>query len=1157
MTDFVHLHVHSEYSLLDGACRIKELASAAAALGQKALAVTDHGNLFAAVVFYDSCLKAGIKPIIGCEVYVAEGSRFDRNQKEKPYHLVLLCKDNEGWKNLSKLVSLGYTEGFYSKPRIDTELLKRYSGGLICLSGCIAGEVSRRLSARDYEGARAAALRYREIFGEDYYLEIMRHDDPEQAAVFNMIQKLSADTGIPLCATNDVHYIRREDSYAQRVLMSIHTGNTLSENTGFGLTSDDYYLRSADEMAELFRSCPQAVENTVLIAEKCNISFKYGETKLPYFKLPEGTDHFAYLRDMTMQGLERHYGKDSSEAVSRAEYELSVIEKMGYVDYFLIVWDFVHYAKTHDIPVGCGRGSGAGSLVAYCIGITDIDPLEYGLIFERFLNPSRTTMPDFDIDFCTIKRQKVIDYVISRYGADHVSQIITFGTLGAKLALRDCARVMGLPYKTGDTAAKAIPQKSSLSDALKTSDELKKLYNSDPQYKELIDTAMRIENMPRNISTHAAGVVITKDPVDEYVPLFARDGQVTTQFTMGILERLGLLKMDFLALGNLTTIDLCVKDIQREEPSFSLDDIPLDDPEVYKMLSQGKTQGVFQLESDGMTAKLMQLCPDCINDLIAMLALYRPGPMNSIPTYIANRADPSKITYLHPLLKDILEVTYGCIVYQEQVMEIFRRVAGYSMGRADLLRRAISKKHTEDILKERESFIYGDGEVCGAKANGVPEDTASRLFDDIVAFGDYAFNKSHAAAYANISYRTAYLKRHYYTKYMAALLTVTQFEKPYKLFDYLNDVTHSGVKILPLDINKSTSEFIAESGGIRFSLRSVKGLGEGMIRSFVSEREENGDFTSFFDFCVRTSGFGVTVRTLEALIKCGALDCFGNHRSELLYSSEDMLKQAQRSARDRIEGQLDFFGGMGASLNNAGADIKEAPEFEFRQLLAYEYEVTGMFLSGHPLDEYIPYAECAGFVNAAGLSGGSRSDENDDEEEPSRETLPDGTPADMLLRVTSAKQIRTKKGELMCFVAGEDKTGACEVIVFPQLYSVAAGLLKEGSIIHVKGKVSVKDEEPAKLIADVIEPADRFVQLCSQRRLCVRADSRDNELLGRLRGVFMRYASQNGVVAAVWLSDLRKLINMKTAPRVRLCRELIQSLQAAAGEKNVLFMKEK
>ena len=1151
MTDFVHLHVHSEYSLLDGACRISELAKTAAALGQKALAVTDHGNLFAAVMFYDSCLKAGIKPMIGCEVYVAEGSRFDKLPSEKPYHLILLCKNNEGWKNLSKLVSLAYTEGFYRKPRIDRELLEKYSGGLICLSACLAGEVSRKLSAGDRAGAKEAALWHYDLFGEDYYLEIMHHDFPEQMSVFRRLIALSAETGIPLAATNDVHYIRREDSRAQRVLMCINTGKTLSDDDRLELPTDDYYLRSGDEMARLFSGCPEAIENTLRIAEKCNVTFTFGELKLPFFKPDvECTDHFAYLRDMTFEGLKKRYGTPSEQAVRRAEYELSVIRDMGYVDYFLIVWDFVHYAKTHDVPVGCGRGSGAGSLVAYCIGITDIDPLRYGLIFERFLNPARTSMPDFDIDFCTLKRQKVIDYVISRYGADHVAQIVTFGTLGAKQAVRDCARVMGLPYKTGDTAARAIPAKSTLAEALQSSDDLKKLYNADPQYRSLIDTAMQIENMPRNTGTHAAGVVITKDPVDEYVPLCSREGQVSTQFTMKVLERLGLLKMDFLGLSNLTVIDSCVKEIRKTEPDFSLDKIPLDDPAVYEMLSRGRTQGVFQFESDGMTATVTRLRPDCIDDLIAVIALFRPGPMSSIPTYIRSRRDPSSVRYAHPLLEGILKETYGCIVYQEQVMEIFRRVAGYSMGRADLLRRAISKKHTEDIEKEREAFIHGDSEVCGALANGVPERTAVELFDDIVAFGDYAFNKSHAAAYANISYQTAYLKCHYFAKYMAALLTVTRYEKPHKLTDYLNEVTHSGLKILPLDINRSTADFIAEKDGIRFALSSVKGLGEGMINAIVNERRENGDYTSLYDLCVRTSGFGVTVRTLEALIKSGSLDCFGYNRRELLMSAEDMMKQAQKSARDRLEGQLDLFGGMGGMESFAAPEMIRCDELDRSLLLGYELEVTGMYLSGHPLDEYLPFAECAGCITASVLSS--------DGKEEGREPLKNDAPAEMLLMVKSVKQHRTKNGSLMCFAEGEDKTGLCEFIVFPSVYETARGILREGAAVHLVGRLSVSDgdtDEGAKLIAELAETADSFLRECSQRDLCVRADPRDRDLFDRVRAAAGRFADSRGTRLGIFLADQRRLIALSGAPRVRLCGELLESLRSAAGTNNVRFMK--
>lgn len=1131
MTNFVHLHVHSEYSLLDGACRINELAKYAASLGQNALAVTDHGNLFAAINFYNSCIEVGIKPVIGCEVYIAEGSRFDKTPSNKANHLILLCKNNEGYKNLSKLVSRGYTEGFYHKPRIDMELLKKYKDGLICMSACMAGEVARQLNNGDISGAKETALRYKKIFGEDYYLEIMNHNYPEQKRVFNMLIKLSRETGIELCATNDVHYLRKEDSRAQNILMCINTGTTINDEKRLALPTEEYYLKSGDEMGELFKVCPQALENTLKIADKCNVKFEFGEIKLPYYKY-DG-DHFEYLKTMTIEGLKKRYVDPPQEIIERAKYELRVISNMGYVDYFLIVWDFVHYAKTHDIPVGCGRGSGAGSLVAYCIGITDIDPIRYGLIFERFLNPARTSMPDFDIDFCTEKRQKVIDYVISLYGADHVSQIITFGTLSAKQVLRDCARAMGLAYKAGDIAAKAVPVKSTLAEALKNSKEFSKLYNSSSEMHELIDTAMKIEGMPRNASTHAAGVVITKDPVDEYVPLYARDGQVSTQYTMKVLEKLGLLKMDFLGVSNLTVIDKCVKAVKRTEPNFDISKIPIDDKEVYDMLSSGKTQGVFQFESDGMTSMLMQLKPEEIDDLIAALALYRPGPMSSIPKYINSRHDPSKVRYAHPMLESILGETYGCIVYQEQVMEIFRKLAGYSMERADLLRRAISKKQHKDIEKEQGTFIQG------AMANGVPEKTAEKIFGDIVSFGDYAFNKSHAAAYANIAYQTAYLKFHYYKQFMSALLTVTQYEKPYKLVDYISDAKSSGVNILPPDINKSSGEFTSEREGIRFSLRSVKGLGDGMINAIVSERKAGGNYRSFYELCRRTARSGITVKTLEALIKCGSLDCFGYTRQELLINSERVLQQAQHSARDNYEGQLDFFAMAEESEPVIKDDMKRCKEFSQQTLLKLEYEVTGMYLSGNPMDDLSVFAQCSGCISVSRMLNEIRTESS----------------VELLVRVISIKPYRTKKGDMMCFLTADDKSGQCEIIVFSSIYEVIESTIHDGDILHVSGKTSVKEDEPVKLIAQAIEPADRFVQLCRHRDICVQTVSDDSVTLEKIRLAASKYAAAEGMRLGVFFSDIRRLISIRSVPRVKICRELIEELQLAAGAKNVQFMK--
>ena len=1137
--DFVHLHVHSEYSLLDGACRISELAREAKAMGMNALAVTDHGNLFAAIDFYDSCLKEGIKPIIGCEVYVAEGSMSDRFGSEKPYHLILLCKNNEGYKNLSKLVSLGYTEGFYRKPRIDLKLLSEYHEGLICLSACLAGEVSRRLSEGNYEAAKETALRYRELFGEDYYIEVQSHDFPEQLEVLARLIKLSRDTGIPMAATNDAHYIRREDSEAQRILMCINTGTTLNDDDRLELPTDDFYLRSPEEMAALFRSCPDAVENTVKIAEKCSVTFEFGVTKLPYFRLEGVTDNAAFLWELTCEGVERHYGENSLQARERAEYEFSVIKQMGYVDYFLIVWDFVHYAKTHDIPVGCGRGSGAGSIVAYCIGITDIDPLRYGLIFERFLNPERVSMPDFDIDFCTLKRQRVIDYVISRYGSDHVAQIITFGTLGAKQALRDCARVMGLPYKTGDIAAKAAPRGMSLGEAVKNVPELRKLYNGDAQMHELIEAARRIENMPRNAGTHAAGVVITKDPVDSYVPLYARDGQISTEFTMTNLERLGLLKMDFLGVSNLTIIDMCVKDIRRTQPDFDISAIPLDDPAVYDMFAQGRTQGVFQFESGGMTATVMRLKPSCIDDLISVISLYRPGPMDSIPTFIRNRHDPSLVAYKHPLLKSILEVTYGCIVYQEQVMQIFRELAGYSYGRADIVRRAMAKKKHSVLENERRAFIYGDGEVCGALSNGVDERTANSIFDEMISFASYAFNKSHAAAYATISYQTAYLKCHYYKNYMAALMTVTLFEKPHKLPDYISELGYSGVKLLPLDINKSSSGFVAEQEGIRFALLAIKGLGDGMITAIEREREKGGDFSDFVDFCKRTSAVGVTSKICEALIKSGALDRFPNNRAEMLSACEDVFRRVQLRVRDNPEGQLDFFGTDSSRQDDIY--IPALPELPAQQLLDLEYEVTGMYLSGHPLDSCLPYANAMGAVSAAQLSGGSSASA--------------GRPAALLLQLTEIRTHKTKNGAMMCFAQGEDKTGSAGLIVFPSVYEGAAHLLKTGRTVYVSGKISVKDDDPPELIADIVMDAEGLVRVCASRDICVKLSSDASDIIEKIKQTAQKHSSADGRRIVFYLSDKKTAAVPRSLPKVLLSRELLTELAEIAGVKNVMFMK--
>ncbi|MGN0601272.1 MAG: DNA polymerase III subunit alpha [Oscillospiraceae bacterium] len=1149
MTDFVHLHVHSEYSLLDGACRIKQLVSRVKELGQTACAVTDHGNMFAAVEFYNECKARGIKPIIGCEVYVAPRTRHDKIAKidSSSYHLVLLCKNNQGYQNLIKMVSMGYTQGFYNRPRIDLELLEKYHDGLICLSACLAGEIPRKLTNGDYNGAKETALKYLDIFGAgNYYIEIQNHKFEEQQRIIPLLVKLSRETGIPLAATNDAHYLERSDSEAQRILVCISTGTTVNDPNKLEFPTDEFYIKSGDEMLELFPSCPDAVANTVKIAEQCEIEFEFGKTKLPYFHIDGVEDNEKFLRDMCFEGLSKRYEHPTDEARSRLEYELSVITSMGYTDYYLIVWDFINYARKQGIPVGCGRGSGAGSLCAYCIGITGIDPLKYNLLFERFLNPERVSMPDFDIDFCMEGRQKVIDYVVRRYGADHVAQIVTFGTLAAKAAVRDVARAMGLSYQTGDRVAKAIPRGMTLNEAIENSPDLKKMYNGDPEIHRLIDTAIKVEGMPRNASTHAAGVVITKEPVDHYVPLYARDGQVSTQYTMTVLERLGLLKIDFLGLRNLTIINHCQMAVREKNPGFNIEKIPLNDKEVYDMLSLGKTEGVFQFESAGMTSTIMKLRPTGIEDLIAVISLYRPGPMDSIPTYIRNRHNPNLVTYKHPLLKDILDVTYGCIVYQEQVMQIFRTLAGYSYGRADIVRRAMAKKKHSVLENERKAFIYGEeGQCVGAVANGVPAKVANEIFDEMTSFASYAFNKSHAAAYATISYQTAYLKCHYYREYMAALMTITLLDSTEKLYGYISDVTKNGVKILPLDINKSDRGFTAEGEGIRFALLAVKSLGESAITAIIKEREEKGEFVSLQDFCRRMTGREIQVRTCEALIKSGAFDCFPNNRHEMLNSCEMLMQSAAQESRVNLEGQLDFFGGS-ASADEMGIEIQPAEEFPYKKLLEFEHESVGMYISGHPIDEFESIALASKCVNINNIIEYANQ---------KQKGFADGDYVDLIAMFTHKKLFKTKNGALMSFTDFEDKSGSIEVIVFPTIYEVVSGLLKDNSVLHIRGKISLKDDENPKIIADLIEPAERFCELALKRNICVRVDSHDAKVINACKELAENnYNPQSQNRFNIYFADLKKMTAVKSAPTVHLTRSLIEELQKTAGEKNVLFM---
>ena len=892
-------------------------------------------------------------------------------------------------------------------------------------------------------------------------------------------------------------------------------------------------------MEELFSAYPEAIENTAVIADQCNVEFEFGKTKLPYFHIDGVDDNEAFLRDMCRKGLYERYGEPSEQAFERLEYELSVITSMGYTDYYLIVWDFIRYARSQKIPVGCGRGSGAGSLCAYCIGITGIDPLKYELLFERFLNPERVSMPDFDIDFCMDGRQQVINYVIEKYGADHVAQIATFGTLAARQAVRDTARVMGLAYAVGDKVSKAIPHGCDLKKAQASLPELKKLAAQDPKIRELLNNAAKIEGMPRNVSTHAAGVVITKEPVDHYVPLYARDDAVSTQYTMTVLERLGLLKIDFLGLRNLTIIDRAQKAIRKHVPDFDINKIPLDDREVYEMLSEGRTEGVFQFESGGMTSTIMRLKPTGIEDLIAVISLYRPGPMDSIPTYIRNRHDPSKIVYKHPLLKSILDVTYGCIVYQEQVMQIFRTLAGYSYGRADIVRRAMAKKKHDVLENERRAFVYGvEGQCEGCIARGVPEKTANEIFDEMSSFASYAFNKSHAAAYATISYQTAYLKCHYYNEYMAALMSIALMESTEKLIGYLNDCKRSGVKILPLDVNFSGRDFTAEKDGIRFSMLAVKGLGENAVGAIEKERSTGGKFTSFTSFCRRMNCRELTVKSVEMLIKSGALDSLGLNRREMLENCEKFVSSSSSERTLNIEGQLDFFSVGG--IEEERDEIEHFEEYPLNVKLGYEKEALGFYLSGHPLDDYLPFAEAAKASFAADLSSNSAE-------------LRDGAAVSMLGTVVSIRRLRTKKGDEMSFVLAEDRSGSCEIIVFPNVFEKTAHLIKEGQALYFKGKLSLKEENEAKLIADNIEAADVFVGRCLASKLFIRLDSSDKASLEAAKEILLPHSSTGGTEIMFYFNDKKTSAAMRSLRYAELDSKTLSELIERLGRQDVAF----
>ena len=1063
---FVHLHLHTQYSLLDGACRIEQALDRAKELGQTAMAITDHGAMYGVIDFYKAAQQRGIKPVIGCECYVAPRSRHDKvhGPDSERYHLVLLCENNVGYQNLIAMVSESWTSGFYVKPRIDLELLQAHHEGLIALSGCLFGEVARALQAGDYDGAKAVALRYRDIFGEgNYFLEIQNHEMREQLEINPMLVRLSRETGIPLAATNDVHYIRREDSRVQQVLICIQTNHQLGESTGLEFQSDNFYIKSEEEMLPLFPECPEAVTNTADIAERCNVTFEFGKTKLPHFEVPDGRDHFEWFSEQCYLGLFERYGPEPPQSyIERLDYELDVIRKMGYVDYYLIVHDFIRYAKSKGIPVGPGRGSGAGSIAAYCIGITGIDPMQYNLLFERFLNPERVSMPDFDVDFCIERRSEVIDYVNEKYGSDHVAQIVTFGTLAARAAIRDVGRVLGMSYGAVDQVAKLIPNelKMTIDKALEKSAELADLYKTNPQIRDLIDTARSIEGMPRNTSTHAAGVVIARDPVSTYVPLAMNDDVVVTQFTMTTLEELGLLKMDFLGLRNLTVIHDAVRMIRVSVPDFDLEQIDFRDSAVYEMMAKGLTEGVFQFESPGMRATLMGLEPESLEDLIAVISLYRPGPMDSIPRYIENRHHPEKVTYKTPLLESILDVTYGCMVYQEQVMQIFQKLAGYSFGRADIVRRAMSKKKHDVMEREREVFIHGlvreDGTVeCeGAVRRGVDEKTANSIFDDMSSFASYAFNKSHAAAYAYIAYQTAWLKHKYPKEFMAAILS-SVLDRTDKVAGYIAECTRLHIDMLPPSVNDSFERFTVSGSGIRFGLLAIKNLGKGFIAEIIAERERKGPYKSFYSFCKRLYGREFNRRAVESLIKCGALDGLGANRRQMLLMLPQVMDSLDDVRRRSVEGQLGFFDLSGVKESEPA--VPEAAELPHEELLAMEKEVTGLYISGHPMARY---AEEAAALHTDAISAIVGEDGD----------VRDNAPVQILGIITSVKKKITKSNETMAFLTVEDMTGGVEVLVFPKTLNAGIGFIAEGKIVLLHGKASVREDEDTKVVCDHIEP---------------------------------------------------------------------------------------
>lgn len=1070
---FTHLHVHTEYSLLDGSSKIKELVARVKELGMDSIAITDHGVMYGVIDFYRAAKEAGIKPIIGCEIYVAPGSRFDRESvkgEDRYYHMVLLAKNDLGYHNLMKIVSRGFTEGFYYKPRVDYEVLEQFHEGIIALSACLAGEIPSLIRKGQYEEAKKAALKYRDLFGEDsFYLELQDHGYPEQTQVNNSILRMSKETGIPMVVTNDVHYIYDKDAEAHDILLCIQTGKKLDDENRMRYEGGQFYCKSEEEMKRLFPYAREAIENTHKIADMCNVEIVFGEQKVPKFDVPGGGDAFLYLKQLCEEGIVKRYENPGKELYDRLYYELNTIKNMGYVDYFLIVWDFIHYARQHDIAVGPGRGSAAGSLVSYCLTITNIDPIRYNLLFERFLNPERVSMPDIDIDFCFERRQEVIDYVVEKYGKEKVVQIITFGTMAAKAVLRDVGRVMDIPYAQVDTVAKMVPNDLhiTLDKALSMNPDFRKVYETDEQMHHMIDMAKRLEGLPRHSSMHAAGVVIGQEAIDEYVPLSrGSDDAITTQFTMTTIEELGLLKMDFLGLRTLTVIQDAVHLIEKDTGKvIEIEKIDYNDKNVYEMLSQAKTEGVFQLESAGMKSFMRELQPESLEDVIAGISLYRPGPMDFIPKYIKGKNDKASIRYDCPELEKILAPTYGCIVYQEQVMQIVMELAGYTLGRSDLVRRAMSKKKADVMLKERQNFVYGNEEegIDGCIKRGIPEHVANHIFDEMIDFAKYAFNKSHAAAYAVVAYQTAYLKYYYPVEYMAALLT-SVLNNPHKIIEYIYTCRQMGIEILPPSVNEGESGFSVSGGKIRYGLSAIKSLGKPVIESIVTERRAQGPYKSLMDLAERLTSKEMNKRTLENLIKSGALDEFGYTRKQQMQAYAGILNEANRQRKEAMTGQMSLMDFL-EEEEKKEFEVKypDVGEYSKEELLAFEKEVLGVYISGHPLEDYIGLIE----KNTTASSLDFLIDE-----ETQRAKVKDGLTYTIGGMVAGKTVKLTKNNQNMAFLSLEDLFGTVEVIIFPRDYTRYREYLEEDQKLLIRGRASVSEEE-GKIICEQVIPFDQ------------------------------------------------------------------------------------